>query len=375
MIMGTRPAPDGSTRAAVLRAHDQPLTLEDIALPERCEPGAVLVRIGCATLCATDVHLWRGAMSFPGMLPMVLGHEMTGTVEAVGVGAIDALGRTLRVGDRIGWSESTCGSCYACTVLRRPVGCVDRGYGFRQRSDRWPYATAGLAEFAYVGPRAEKVLVPDDVPDTWAACAGCAVKTVLHAFDRAGGVRPGAEVVVQGAGALGLVAGAMAKASGARTVITIGGPAGRLELAREFGADVVIGLDGDPDGRREEVLAATRGRGADLVLDLAGAPGVGAEAVELAAFGGTFVIVGSTGPTPERLPLGTVMGKELNVVGSLNGDVGDYHRAVEFLRDFRQRFDWDRLFAEPVGLSGASEALAAMGRQEQVKAVVHPWLP
>lgn len=375
MIMGTRSAPDGSTRAAVLRAHDEPLTLEDIALPERCEPGAVLVRIGCATLCATDVHLWRGAMSFPGMLPMVLGHEMTGVVEVAGVGATDALGRTLRVGDRIGWSESTCGTCHACTVLRRPVGCVDRGYGFRQRSDRWPYATAGLAEFAYVGPRAEKVLVPDDVPDTWAACAGCAVKTVLHAFDRAGGVRPGAEVVVQGAGALGIVAGAMAKASGARTVITIGGPENRLELAREFGADLTIGLDGDAEGRREEVLAATRGRGADLVLDLAGAPGVGAEAVELAAFGATFVIVGSTGPTPERLPLGTVMGKELDVVGSLNGDVGDYHRAVEFLRDFRDRFDWDRLFAAPVGLSGASAALAAMGRQEQVKAVVHPWLP
>ncbi|WP_331770401.1 zinc-binding dehydrogenase (plasmid) [Embleya sp. NBC_00888] len=375
MIMGTRSAPDGSTRAAVLRAHDEPLTLEDIALPERCEPGAVLVRIGCATLCATDVHLWRGAMSFPGMLPMVLGHEMTGVVEVVGVGATDALGRTLRVGDRIGWSESTCGTCHACTVLRRPVGCVDRGYGFRQRSDRWPYATAGLAEFAYVGPRAEKVLVPDDVPDTWAACAGCAVKTVLHAFDRAGGVRPGAEVVVQGAGALGIVAAAMAKASGARTVITIGGPENRLELAREFGADVTIGLDGDAEGRREEVLAATRGRGADLILDLAGAPGVGAEAVELAAFGATFVIVGSTGPTPERLPLGTVMGKELDVVGSLNGDVGDYHRAVEFLRDFRDRFDWDRLFAAPVGLSGASAALAAMGRQEQVKAVVHPWLP
>ncbi|WP_235619226.1 zinc-binding dehydrogenase [Embleya scabrispora] len=375
MIMGTRAVPDGSTRAAVLRAHEEPLTLEEIGLPERCEPGAVLVRIGCATLCATDVHLWRGAMSFPGMLPMVLGHEMTGTVEAVGVGATDALGRVLRVGDRIGWSESTCGTCYACTVLRRPVGCVDRGYGFRQRADQWPYATAGLAEFAYVGPRAEKVVIPDDVPDTWAACAGCAVKTVLHAFDRAGGVRPGASVVVQGAGALGIVAGAMARASGARTVITIGAPDARLDLAREFGADLTLGLALDPAERREAVQEATRGRGADLVLDLAGAPGVGAEAVDLAAFGGTFVIVGSTGPTPERLPLGTVMGKELTVVGSLNGDVGDYHRAVEFLRDFRDRFAWDRLFAAPVGLSGATDALTAMHRQEQVKAVVHPWLP
>ncbi|MGC0420896.1 zinc-binding dehydrogenase [Embleya sp. AB8] len=260
-----------------------------------------------------------------------------------------------------------------------------RGHGFRRRADRWPYATAGLAEFAYAGPCAEKVVIPADAPDTWAACAGRAVKTVLHAFDRAGGVRPGADVVVQGAGALGIVAGVKAKASGARTVITIGAPDARLEPAREFGADVTLGLAVGADvtlglavgadGRRDAVLEATRGRGAELLLDLAGAPGVAAEAVELAAFGGTFVMVGSTVPTPERLPLGTVMGKESTVVGSLNGDVGDYYRAVEFLRDFRDRFAWDRLFAAQVGLSGATEALAAMHRQEQVKAVVHPWLP
>lgn len=363
-----------STRAAVLRAHGEPLAVEEIPLPEACEPGAALVRVDCATLCATDVHLWSGAMAMPGMLPLVLGHEMTGTVIDAGPGTVDALGRAVGPGSRIGWSESVCGHCYGCTVLRAPVACADRGYGFRQRADRWPYATAGLAEHAYVTPGALKVLLPDDVKDTWAAAAGCAVKTVLHAFDRAGSLRPGADVVIQGAGALGIFATAVAKISGAGTVITVGAPDSRLQLARAFGADVTIGLDGDPDSRVAQVLEATGGRGAELVLDLAGAPGVGAEAVGMAAWGGRFVVVGSTGPRPDPLPLGTVMGKELTVLGSLNGDVGDYHRAVEFLRRFSDRFSWDDLFSTPVGLEQASAAVESMSRLEQVKAVVRPCL-
>ncbi|GIH71951.1 zinc-binding dehydrogenase [Sphaerimonospora thailandensis] len=363
------------TRAAVLRVHGEPLTLEELPLPSECEPGAALVKIGCATLCATDVHLWRGGMSWPGMLPMVLGHEMMGTVEAVGPDTVDALGRPVKVGDRIGWSESVCGRCYGCTVLRAPVACANRGYGFLQRSDRWPYATAGLAEHAYVTPGALKVVLPDDVKDTWAASAGCAVKTVLHAFDRAGGIRPGSTVAIQGAGALGLVATAVASLGGAGTVVTIGAPDARLELARRFGADIAIGLDGDAASRVAQVMDATGGRGADLVLDFAGAPGVGGEAVDMAAFGGRFVVCGSTGPRPDPVALGTIMGKELTVLGSLNGDVGDYYRAVEFLRTFQGRFDWDEMFGEPVGLGGASAAIESMSRLEQVKAVVHPWLP
>ncbi|NUR87539.1 MAG: alcohol dehydrogenase catalytic domain-containing protein, partial [Nonomuraea sp.] len=209
-------------RAAVLTQYGRPLELRDLPLDGDCAPGAALVRVTCATLCATDVHLWSGRM--PAALPLVLGHETAGVVEAVGEGTLDALGRPVKPGDRIGWSESTCGHCHGCTVLRDPVACANRGYGFLQRADVWPYATGGLATHTYVPAQAQKLVLPDDVPDTWAAAAGCAVKTVLHAFDRAGGVRPGQTVAVQGAGALGLVATAYAAVSGAR-VVTIGGPA------------------------------------------------------------------------------------------------------------------------------------------------------
>ncbi|SDT25459.1 zinc-binding dehydrogenase [Microterricola viridarii] len=364
-----------STRAAVLTAHGEDLTLQEIPLPGEIEPGAALVHIACTTLCGTDIEIWQGRMTFPGMLPMVLGHEMVGEIVAVGPGTTDALGRALAVGDRIGWSESTCGQCFGCTVLREPVACSQRGYGFLQRSDVPPYATAGLAEYAYVTPGAAKLRLPDEVKDTWASMAGCAAKTVLRAFQRAGGVRPGSRVVVQGSGALGIFATAVAHLSGAGTVITVGAPADRLTAARRFGADAVVDIAGGSEATIARVLELTDGQGADLVLDFAGAPSVGPEAIAMASQRGTVVVVGSTGPTGEPITLSAIMGKELSVIGSLNGDISDYYRAIEFFRSFAERMPWDELFSDPVGLSAASAKIAAMSALGEIKAVIDPRLP
>lgn len=361
-----------TTRAAVLTEHGKPLEITDLPLPTELERGAALVRIGRATLCGTDIEIWSGKMTFPGMLPMVPGHEMVGEVIGVGPDTRDTLGREIAVGSRIGWSESTCGQCYGCTVLREPVACSNRGYGFLQRSDVAPYATAGLSEYTYVVPGAAKLLLPDAVPDAWAAMAGCAGKTVLRAFGRAGGVTPASRVVVQGSGALGLFATAVARLSGAGTVITVGAPASRLGLAKRFGADETVDIAAGSDAVVSRVRELTGGHGGDLVLDFAGAPSVGREAVEMAAQRGRVVLVGSTGPGADALPLSKLMGAELNVVGSLNGDISDYHHAIEFFTAFADRMPWDALFSEPVGLSRASERIEAMQRLDEVKAVVDP---
>jgi len=364
-----------SSRAAVLVEHSAALDLQDLPLPTVLEPGAALVRIVCTTLCGTDIEIWEGRMSFPGMLPMVLGHEMVGEIVAVGEGAHDAVGTPLEVGQRIGWSESVCGQCYGCTVLRQPVFCQRRGYGFLQRSDVPPYATAGLSQYAYVTPGAQKVILPDEVKDTWASMAGCAAKTVLRGFDRAGGIRAGSTVVVQGSGALGIFATAVAKISGAGRVITVGAPAERLATAERFGADHTVGIDLGSEGIVAKVMELTGGRGADLVIDLAGAASVGAEAVGMAAVRGTFVVIGSTGPTGQPFPLSAVMGKELTIVGSINGDVSDYLHAIDFFRTFADRYPWDDLFSAPVGLSEASACIAHMHELGEIKAVIDPRLP
>lgn len=364
------------TRAAVLREFTAPLELVEVPLPEDLPPGSAIVRITRTTLCGTDAHLWQGAMPFVG-LPIILGHEMAGEVVALGPDAgHDALGRPVGLGSRVVWSESVCGHCHACAVLREPVLCADRGYGFTQRADRWPFAIGGLAEYAYLPPGAHRLVLADDVPDTWAAAAGCAVKTVVRAFANAGGVEPGATVAVQGAGPLGLVATALARASGAGRVITLGGPANRLALAARYGADHTIDVTEvtDPDERVARVEELTGARGADLVLDFAGAPTANREGVLMCGRRGTHVVVGLAGPRAAPVPLDVVMGREIRVVGSLNGDVGDLARALRFLSAFADRFDWDAMFSPPVGLSGAEQAIRDMASMAAVKAVVDPGL-
>ncbi len=363
-----------STEAAVLVEFNADVQLQELRLPTELEPGAVLVEIVNATLCGTDVEIWQGKMPMPEMLPMVLGHEMIGRIIGVGAGAKDVLGRELQAGQRIGWSESTCGECHACRVERRPVGCSSRGYGFLQRSDRFPFSTAGLARHAYVTPRAEKLLLPEAIDPRIASMAGCAAKTVLRAFDRAGGIRVGEDVVIQGSGALGIFATAVARLSGAGKVITVGAPEERLAMARDFGADLTVGLEGGSEARVGAVLEATHGRGAAKVFDFAGAPGVGTEGVHMTGARGTFVVVGSTGPVPNELVLGEIMGKEMAIVGSLNGDVSDYHHSIEFFTSFANAMPWERLFTPAVPLAGASDAVRSMAALDTIKAVVDPSL-
>lgn len=122
-------------------------------------------------------------------------------------------------------------------------------------------------------------------------------------------------------------------------------------------------------------MELTGGHGADHVFDFAGASSVGAEAIGMAAQRGTFAVVGSTGWGMTEIPLSAVMGKELTIAGSLNGDISDYVRAIEFFQAFADRMPWDDLFSEPVGLSGATECIRTMAELGQVKAVIDPRLP
>ena len=122
------------------------------------------------------------------------------------------------------------------------------------------------------------------------------------------------------------------------------------------------------------MLELTGGRGAELVLDLAGAPTANREGVLMCARRGAYVVVGIAGPGAEPIPMPVVMGRELRVVGSMNGDVGDLALSLEFLARHRDTFDWDLMFDAPVGLSGASDALAAMASLQTIKPVIAPAL-
>jgi threonine dehydrogenase-like Zn-dependent dehydrogenase len=362
--------------AAVVTAWGEPLALREFPLPSP-EPGALLVRVERATVCGSDVHVWDGALarSFPIELPVILGHETVGRIVAFGDGSRqDSLGTPLRSGDRVVWEHEACGHCYECTVLGMGTMCQNRKMGFLMHATEPPHFHGGFAEYSYVRPGAGRLHVPDDVDSDWAAAASCALRTIVEAMRRVGPIDYRHAVVIQGSGALGLFATAAVSLLSPRRLIVIGGPASRLAVAREWGADLTVdvGAVSAAPERRDAVLDATEGRGADVVLELSGAHGAIGEGIQLAAPGGRYLIAGTVGGAPQPIAGDLIARRSLQIIGSLGAEIDAYYLALQLLRQHRQRFDWSRMIGGRYPLAEATTALERMKDFSETKAVVVP---
>jgi D-arabinose 1-dehydrogenase-like Zn-dependent alcohol dehydrogenase len=134
-------------KAAVLAAYERPLEIRDYPGIDDVGPGEALVRIEMAGVCGTDVHLWLGQLSIP--LPVVLGHETVGRIEALGPGLDkDWHSAPLKAGDRVTWASSiVCGECFYCRIKRQPTRCLSRkAYGISYCADQPPHLRGGYAE-------------------------------------------------------------------------------------------------------------------------------------------------------------------------------------------------------------------------------------
>lgn len=353
-------------RAAILEAFGEPLVVRELPVPDPLEPGSLLVRVDVATVCGTDAHLWAGTVATgPAVrLPVVLGHEMAGTVVAFGPGPrTDSVGTPLAEGDRVVWTHAPCGRCHQCVVVGEPTTCVDRVAYTRQPADRYPYLTGGFAEYCYVFPGSGRLRVPDAVPTEWAAAASCALRTVVHAFDRLGRIEAHHRVIVQGAGPLGLCATALAHAAGVEEIVVIGGPAGRLELASRYGATETFAI------KDWERVAA-----GDVVLECSGAPGAFGQGLRLARAGARYAVVGQAGGIATDVPASLIVGRQLTVVGVLSAHTRHYWKALRFLERSAGRYDIGAMLTTRVPLERATDAVTAAGPDE-IKPVVLPWAP
>jgi L-iditol 2-dehydrogenase len=362
--------------AAVVTEWGAPLELRDYPLAPP-DPGALLVRVERATICGSDVHAWDGmlARSFDIELPIILGHETVGRAVAFGDGAReDSVGTPLREGDRVIWAHEACGHCHECTVLRLPTMCPNRQMGFLMPAERPPHFHAGFAEYAYVRPRAGRLRVPDDVESEWAAAASCALRTIVDAMERVGRIDYGHTVVIQGSGPLGLFATAMAAVQSPRRLIVIGGPQARLAVAAEWGADLTIDVGEHPAAEERLALVeeATGGRGADVVLELSGARGAIGEGMRLTGVGARYLVAGTVGGDEQLIPGHLIARRNLTIIGSLGAEIDAYHKAMEFLRAERRRFDWGRLIGGRYALADATTALRRMQDFSETKAVLVP---
>ncbi|TAK22820.1 MAG: zinc-binding alcohol dehydrogenase [Chloroflexota bacterium] len=265
-----------TARASVLTGTRGDFRVQEYPVPP-IEPGAILVRTELAGICATDPHVYEGHWKTI-RYPVVLGHENVGIVEELGAGVDkDFLGKPLRVGDRVVFKAGSCGRCSACVLGGGGRGCLNRAgsYGFAGPATEAPHFTGGFGEVVYLNNPYTEVFKTELDAQTAVLTEPTAV--CVSAVMRAG-IELGDTVVIQGAGAIGLLTLACARMAGSMRTILVGGPSRRLELAREMGADHTIDIFQvtDPTERVKRVRALTPGgEGADVVFGAVGkAPAV-----------------------------------------------------------------------------------------------------
>jgi NAD+-dependent secondary alcohol dehydrogenase Adh1 len=289
-------------KAALMREYHRPLEFVDRPVPEPTGRADVLVRIGGAGVCATDLHAIEGLMEPAGVtLPRVLGHENAGWVAEIGSG-VTAVAKGDAVLVYPPWS---CGLCVPC---RRGNDMLCAHHEFTGLT-----VDGGFAEYVVV-PERSLLRLPAGVEPAAIAPHADAGLTAYHAVRRLASLAtPGTSAVVIGVGGVGHIAVQLIRELGSSSTIAIDTDARRRALATELGADNVLDGAGSADAVRE----LTGGRGADLVFDFVGTDQSHADATAMLARGGTYSIVGFGGMV--AVPSAAIVGGEATVMGNLVG--------------------------------------------------------
>ena len=310
-------------------------------LPQR---GGVVIGVRATGLCRSDWHGWQGHDADITELPHVPGHELAGEVRAVG----DDVTRW-RVGDRVTVPFiCACGRCPSCVAGDQQVCSQQTQPGFTHWGSFAEYVAIDHADVNLVA-------LPADMSYSTAAALGCRFATAFRSVVAQGRARAGEWVVVHGCGGVGLSAIMIAAAVGAQVVAVDINPAA-LDLAKQFGATVT--LEAHPDVVAD-IVAATNG-GAHLSLDALGHPVTASNSVLSLRRRGRHVQVGllPSGPTP--LPMGRVIGWELEILGSHGMPAHAYPPMMDLVAAGSLRPDL--LIARTITLAEAADALAEMDR-------------
>lgn len=330
-------------RAVVFDGYGDEPYVADVPDPA-APPGGVVVQVGATGVCRSDWHAWQGHE--PVALPHVPGHELAGTVQAVGRGVT-----RWQVGDRVTVPfVCGCGECEYCRSGQAQVCPHQTQPGFTGPGS-WAESVVLHAADTNL------VALPDTVDFVTAAALGCRFATAYHAVTERAGLRVGEWIAVHGCGGVGLSAIMIAVALGARVVaVDVSEPA--LALARELGAAHVV--DSGREADAAAAIAELTGGGAHVSMDAIGSAAVAVASVRCLRRRGRHVQVGLLhGPasTP-ALPMDLVLAQELTVAGSHGMPARDYPAMVRLLAD--GVLQPQRLISQVIGLDAAPAALVAM---------------
>lgn len=298
-------------KAARLHNYNEYLKIDEVDDPKITGPLDVIVKVGAAGLCRTDLHLkdgdFRELHQQVGLqLPYILGHENAGWVEEVGSAVSN-----VEVGDTVALHPLvTCGLCRACRA-GDDMHCVEGVFPGL-------FADGGFADLIKTNARAVIKLDPGLQPADVAAHADAGL-TVYHAVKKAEKLLyPGTKIVVIGAGGLGHIAIQCLKAMTPAEVVVVDKMQPALDLASEIGADYTVLADGS---EVDKVTELTDGLGADAAIDIVAEQGVEKKVPQMIRDTGTYFVVGYGGALD--IPTQTMILREISVVGNLVGTYND----------------------------------------------------
>lgn len=356
-------------------AKNPPLTLASLTL-DPPKQGELLVRIDAAGLCHSDLSVVNGDRPRP--MPMALGHEATGIVEALG----SSDDSQFAVGDRVILAFlPSCGECVRCKggePYMCAAGAAANGEGRLLNGGRRLHDASGCDVHHHLGvsafathvvvDRRSAVKVDKDIPAHIAALFGCAVLTGAGAVINSAAVRPGETVLIYGLGGVGLSALLAARASGAGTIVAIDPFADKRAIAEDLGA---IGLD---VGETDRLASLFPDGGADVVIETVGKAAVLKAAYAAARRGGRVVTVGLPNPAETfDIPAVSLVAEGKTLIGSYMGSAIPARDIPRYIAMWRAgRLPVERLLTSVNPLSEINDLLDALAEGRAIRQVMVP---
>ncbi|WP_027086578.1 zinc-binding dehydrogenase [Cohnella panacarvi] len=379
-------------KAAVL---EQPgkIAIREFPMP-KLEKGGAIARVILSGICGTDKHSYKGeSVQYKGTsneidipYPIIQGHENVLIIEEIdelGARTLESDGVILKPGDRVTMCpDVTCGHCWYCKNFPMYPWCdnMQFSYGNMRSCNVGKHLYGGFSEYIYIEPGTRLYKVPDGLPDEMAVLTEllCVTGTLDKAKEfnsfSLEGFSFNDTVVIQGVGPLGLSHIIKARMMGAGKIIVTDISDYKLNLAKEFGADVALNVTTTTEEERIDIVRQhTHGRGADIVVECVGMPHVVPEGLRMLRKAGMYLEPGNfvdCGAVP--INIHEICSKNLRIVGMSNHIHNTYRSTMEMMERSMKWFPWDKFISHRFSIDDADLAIRTSMTDESMKVLIDP---
>ena len=333
--------------------HDGDVEVREVPEPIT-QPNQVLIEVGAVSGCGSDIHLWRENQSWPIKLPVILGHEFSGRIIEMGPQVSG-----FQVGDRVVCETAAeiCGQCIYCLTGNYNFCPKRKGYGNLIDGAMTRYVAARPAILHHI---------PENISFEHAALTE-PICVANKALVEKSSIKPGDIVVIQGSGAIGLLALQLLKLSGVSTLIVLGMDIDlhRMELAKKLGAHYTINVQHEDPMKL--IRSLRDGLGVDWVVDCTGVSRALKQAMEMVRPNGGITKIG-WGPEPLDFNLDPLVAKAVTLQGSFSHTYGTWERTLHLMAS--GQLDLDTIIGGVYSIDKWQKAFINMESGQNVKSII-----